>query len=122
MAQNIDMLIRWIGKFEVQVGAFIKELNREYHLDADKMQKILDEMKNSTDFSIQPKSVAKANDNVSLCKAILKRKGTVCGNKVSAKSTTGEYCSKHLKIEIPSQQEDDAQDLLFQRNSYGNFS
>lgn len=110
-ASNVDKII----------NEFIRKIHAEYDIPIDELNEIVKEI-NRTEKSSETISVG--------CKAILKtgpRKDTECGAKISKNSSSGQYCSKHLKHDMlitpvssavnSPVNEDDA---VFKKNSFGN--
>lgn len=86
-----------IEDFENYFSRFITELNERFDIPFTAMMNIIN---NKISTPVVPDTRTVSGGNV--CEGIVKSRGSPCGAKVSAKSVSGKYCGRHLKLETTS--------------------
>jgi hypothetical protein len=88
------------------LNKFIAKLAQDYDLSEEYIQSLVDNIKNDSTKELKSKEtkLIKSDklDSNSTCIALMKtgaRKGEACGFKTSAKSSSGNYCGRHIKSE-----------------------
>lgn len=127
-------VVKLLSVIEELFGKFSDKIQHEYSITQEEIDQILKDIEgteNNKKLKPSKKAVSKkkkeTNEEKKTCISDIKtgkRKGELCGIKVSDKSTTGNYCTRHLKCENAVEKVSEKEEItgpLFRKNKYGNF-